>query len=752
MVKKIVIENQRGVDPKFNLWTMEAVDEMLDLFPEFKDKFAIEALGNYKPKGSEIGQDAFDNLPDNDEKKLYIRLPSGKYLVPYASTDWYIERTRQLSENNGFDAEILVKLRSDAPADDQPLNITLTFDGFTTNCTGYGVSNLGLGMSVKDFDESRKELFKNIIKHEMGHVFRAAYRGRNHIIEQNGQHCANDGCLMNAAPISINHPLIKPFCDECMEAMRENLQRLLENENSLNVSSLAQEESNHVDSSWKKPLREFYTQTAADRNLRYIENIAARNFQAQLKAGDGSVTNIEASAINNISLSAADKTGKNQVPNQEHFDDLVKFARKNNLSAIRLADIKTPEFRARMVLACLNANPPMKIANMPELNEGFFRGVDPATRQKIEALSQAQNQSQNNNNSANSQPLGGKPYVISRNKTIFRLEQKEKLGTLTRQEEKMLDYARQQKKSAEEYEAAVRRTGDSIDPRTAEHSARTGLKPESYYYSSKSRQNDSAWKLHLDVMPNRNDPTTKAVSEMLEKLDVEHKIYHGGENGKGMTIYVGGYEDARRLSREINQRFGKDIARPPVYTDQAGSEMMFNRVVSGRFYLQGLFEVQYPHGTVEGLCPASYGSLSDAKSESFIFAQAMKENILPAGTTANQCFGLGGNHDFEKKYVFNGLEAYCAHKLYEKHMGAYYNGKKPDLFEQKMFDGIVPDAGSPERAKWDAIADRFERHISQEYPRGITAMQQLSAGYTPIDFSKLPPAPVRPQQRNNERP
>ena len=103
MVKKIVIENQRGVDPKFNLWTMEAVDEMLDLFPEFKDKFAIEALGNYKPKGSEISQDAFDNLPDNDEKKLYIRLPSGKYLVPYASTDWYIERTRQLSENNGFD-------------------------------------------------------------------------------------------------------------------------------------------------------------------------------------------------------------------------------------------------------------------------------------------------------------------------------------------------------------------------------------------------------------------------------------------------------------------------------------------------------------------------------------------------------------------------------------------------------------------------------------------------------------------------
>ena len=52
-----------------------------------------------------------------------------------------------------------------------------------------------------------------------------------------------------------------------------------------------------------------------------------------------------------------------------------------------------------------------------------------------------------------------------------------------------------------------------------------------------------------------------------------------------MTIYVGGYDDAKRLSREINLRFGKDIAEPPVYTDQAGSETMFNRVVSGRFFI-----------------------------------------------------------------------------------------------------------------------------------------------------------------------
>ena len=107
MAKKIIIENQRGVAPEFNLWTMEAVEEMLELFPEFKDKFAVEARGNYRPQGSEIDRDAFENIPD-DEKDLYVRLPSGKYLVPYASTDWYIERAKQLSGNNDFDSEKLV--------------------------------------------------------------------------------------------------------------------------------------------------------------------------------------------------------------------------------------------------------------------------------------------------------------------------------------------------------------------------------------------------------------------------------------------------------------------------------------------------------------------------------------------------------------------------------------------------------------------------------------------------------------------
>lgn len=752
MAKKIVIENQKGVDPKYNTWAMEALDEMLNLFPEFKDKFEVEARGNFKPQGSEIEQADFDNLPDDNAKKLYIKLPSGKYLVPHASTDWYVEQTKLLSENNGFDSEIMTKLRADSNAPEKPLTIMLACDEFAPLCSGYGVQNLGTSITTQDMDN--KDFFKNVIKHELGHVFRATYSERSNIVEQSGQHCTNADCIMEAYgpnfETHLSQPLAKPFCDECIESMRENLRDLLENENSLTVNGNSLPETNHVDSSWKEPLRKFYTQSATDKGLQYVENVASKNFQAQLKNNDGSVTNIEASNLNTVALSAVDKDGKSKVPNQEIFDDQVKYARKNNLTAIKIGNIKTPEFKARLVLACMSANPPMPMVNAPTLNDEFFKGVDTATRTKIEALAQQQqNQNSNPNPAPNPAPVGGKPFIISRDKAIADLTQKETLGTIIPSEQKMLDYARTLKKSGEEYEAAVQRTGDNIDPRTAEHSQRTGLKPQTYKFYNKTRKSVTAWKLHLDVMPNRNDPSTKAISEMLEKLDIDHKVLGGGENGKGMTIYVGGYEDAKRLSKEINKRFGTEIAEPPVYTNQVGQEMMFNHVTSGRFLLQGVFETQYPHGTVEGICPATYGANEDKKSEKFIFDEAVKKGIIPSGTNASECFGDENNCDFEKKYTFDALEAYCAHKLYEKHMGQYYNGKNPDLHEQKMFENIIPTAGTPERAKWDKIADKFEKHIAKEYPRGIAEMQRMVTNYTPVDFNKLPPFNNNQNNNNN---
>ena len=101
--------------------------------------------------------------------------------------------------------------------------------------------------------------------------------------------------------------------------------------------------------------------------------------------------------------------------------------------------------------------------------------------------------------------------------------------------------------------------------------------------SEKGWDMNNGWKFHLDVVPNRNHPVTKAVSEFLLDLNVSHKIASGGENGKGMTVYVGSYDDVNQLAEVIQERFGKDIYEPPVYTDQKEQEYAFQPTVYGRF-------------------------------------------------------------------------------------------------------------------------------------------------------------------------
>ena len=64
-----------------------------------------------------------------------------------------------------------------------------------------------------------------------------------------------------------------------------------------------------------------------------------------------------------------------------------------------------------------------------------------------------------------------------------------------------------------------------------------------YKRSDKGWDPNNGWKFHLDVVPNRNHPVTKSVSDFLLDLNVNHKIGSGGENGKGMTVYVGSYDD-----------------------------------------------------------------------------------------------------------------------------------------------------------------------------------------------------------------
>ena len=296
------------------------------------------------------------------------------------------------------------------------------------------------------------------------------------------------------------------------------------------------------------------------------------------------------------------------------------------------------------------------------------------------------------------------------------------------------------------------------DPRFEEHKQKSGLQIESFYHNSKTRKSETNWKLHLDVVPNRDHPTTKAISEMLEKLDVSHKIAKGGENGKGMTIYVGSYTDALRLSKEINARFGKDIENSPCYVDQKLQEHYFNPKVSGRFYMQAIFNTKYPRSSVAGICPTTgtkNNEMEHEEGEYQLFNLAQKNGIISAEDRFNdysynsRLFSQQG--DFHKSYVFHNLEAYCSHKLYEKELGEFYCGKDVDKFEKDFFGDKIPEKGTPERANWDKAAQEYVTFIENTHPNIIQMMKQEAQKYHSVDFSKLPPMPQNTQVRGGGR-
>lgn len=572
------------------------------------------------------------------------------------------------------------------------------------------------------------------------------------------------------------------------------LQILNVNQGNDNQNSTGNEPNAVVDSSFKKALREIFQPSAAKQKAEYKEDIKAAEYRAEIKHPNGSIDKIIARNANNITLSAKDKDGKPKMPNMQRFRDIVALAQKQG-SAIEFGDIKSPDFKARLMLACMEAKPAMKMIGAPELNDEFVQTIqdeklkgalqimknklqtkqqskpqqntqtqtqapapapEPKTQPTAETKPQPEPQPQQPTPAPEQTPTftPQNDYERSRETRRRSLEAKEKLGKISKMEKAELDYIRAYTMKQIELKKAKAKY-NSPEPRSEDHKQKTGFDAEDYYFTP-SQRHSYDWKLHLDVVPNRNHPTTKAISEMLEKIDVEHKIAHGGKNGKGMTIYVGNYADTLRLSKEINARFGKNLEPSPCYVNQALQEHYFNPKVCGRFYMQNTFQAQYPRSSVAGISPASSSAnleMDMNEGTHKIFDLGQKNKIIPAkdkfsDSSYDVLYFADG--DFHKSYTFHNLEAYCSHKLYEKELGEYYCGKNADKFEKDFFENKIPEKGTPERANWDKAADEYVTFIENTHPNIIQIMKSRIHSKS-IDFSKLPPMPQNTQVRGGGR-
>lgn len=136
--------------------------------------------------------------------------------------------------------------------------------------------------------------------------------------------------------------------------------------------------TNDSNKKFAEPWRKFYKNVAKLEKAKYIEDENDPNYKATLQRKNGEEVNIVATPQNQVSLSGRDKDKNYKVPDYKDFNYLAVFAKKTG-KQISFGSIKSPEFKARLLLACLENEVEMK--NIPSSAE--LKGVDPKLMQQI---------------------------------------------------------------------------------------------------------------------------------------------------------------------------------------------------------------------------------------------------------------------------------------------------------------------------------------------------------------------------------
>ncbi len=144
-----------------------------------------------------------------------------------------------------------------------------------------------------------------------------------------------------------------------------------------------------------------------DYKLEYKEIVSDSGYQADLvrknKDNDEeqNTTHITINDNNKVVMNATKADNSKIVPDQDRFDDLVELAHNQGME-IKFCNISTPEYAARLYLACIKHKPPVKMIEAWDIHNDEFKGkIEESTLQQIEIcerISAVRNHGQEVNN------------------------------------------------------------------------------------------------------------------------------------------------------------------------------------------------------------------------------------------------------------------------------------------------------------------------------------------------------------------
>ena len=235
-IRNIFIVHQKGME-ELVPYVEEAIKEMMDCFPQYKQYFPIKNLGDWKSESNYIFKE-------------------GKFcLAPHESMEWYLERAKQNAKNEGrwqsrkqiSVAQMYEDLANDPYAKKIPQwGIYLTmhdlYGGSASNfCLGVTKADAFSIISTKRFLDRHNQLnidnFQTTVQHEFGHILRLTEGDHPNIEESLGPHCTDPNCVMQQRlsgdmsditerRLSRKEQGLPPICSDCITQGRRTLFKL----------------------------------------------------------------------------------------------------------------------------------------------------------------------------------------------------------------------------------------------------------------------------------------------------------------------------------------------------------------------------------------------------------------------------------------------------------------------------------------------------------------------------------------------
>lgn len=116
----------------------------------------------------------------------------------------------------------------------------------------------------------------------------------------------------------------------------------------------------------------FFKAIAERDHLQYSRNEENPDFEIYLKPeaeADENTTHIQIDHDRNLTMTAKDKkNNETVVPDQQRFDDIAELAWEQGNYPITFGNIETPEYAARLYIACKTHQPPIKMIEAPDID------------------------------------------------------------------------------------------------------------------------------------------------------------------------------------------------------------------------------------------------------------------------------------------------------------------------------------------------------------------------------------------------